>query len=62
MKEVIYPPCKRCGESHGMGIETMETGEVEPINLCKNCSFYGKVITLTEPVIFIGNNENEEEE
>jgi len=31
MSEVIYPPCKYCGKSHGMGVEDMETGKIEPI-------------------------------
>lgn len=34
-----YPPCKYCGASHGMGIETMETGEIEPVDVCKDCLF-----------------------
>ena len=37
--ELIYPPCKKCGNSHGMGIENMETGEIEPIDICKKCLF-----------------------
>lgn len=39
MKEVVYPPCRKCGKSHGMGIETMATGEIEPIDLCRDCLF-----------------------
>jgi len=39
MSEVIYPPCRKCGASHGMGIENMETGIIEPIDLCRDCLF-----------------------
>lgn len=35
----IYPPCKYCGATHGMGIDNMETGEIEPIDVCKDCLF-----------------------
>jgi len=35
----IYPPCKKCGASHGMGLENMETGEIEPIEYCRSCLF-----------------------
>lgn len=36
---VVYPPCRKCGASHGMGIETMSTGKIEPMDLCKDCLF-----------------------
>lgn len=36
-KEIIYPPCKKCGASHGMGIEDMKTGEITPLDLCREC-------------------------
>ena len=36
---VEYPLCRKCGASHGMGIEDMETGKIEPIDLCKSCLF-----------------------
>jgi hypothetical protein len=39
MTEIIYPPCKYCGKSHGMGIEDMATGKIEPIDICKDCLF-----------------------
>lgn len=32
-----YPPCKKCGKSHGMGIEDTRTGEITPIDLCYDC-------------------------
>jgi hypothetical protein len=34
---VEYPPCKYCGASHGMGIEEMATGKIEPIDICYDC-------------------------
>ena len=39
MSEVIYPPCKYCGATHGMGIENMETGVIEPMDVCRDCLF-----------------------
>ena len=36
---IEYPLCKYCGASHGMGIETIETGEITPIDICKDCLF-----------------------
>jgi hypothetical protein len=38
---IEYPPCKKCGKSHGMGIENMETGEITPIDLCNKCLWSG---------------------
>jgi hypothetical protein len=35
--DVIYPPCKYCGASHGMGIEEMATGKIEPMDICSKC-------------------------
>lgn len=40
VNETIYPPCKKCGASHGMGIEEMSTGIIKPIDLCYNCLFF----------------------
>lgn len=34
-----YPSCKYCGTKHGMGIEDMATGEITPIDVCKDCLF-----------------------
>ena len=31
--------CIKCGELHGMGIENMETHDVEPIEYCRECLF-----------------------
>jgi len=39
MNEIIYPPCKKCGASHGMGWEEMETGKITPIDICRNWLF-----------------------
>lgn len=35
--ETVYPPCKKCGASHGMGIENMETGHIEPLDIWYDC-------------------------
>lgn len=46
---VIYPPCRKCGKSHGMGIEDMATGEIEPIDVCYECLWEGfKINPLSE--------------
>jgi hypothetical protein len=39
MNPIIYPPCKKCGANHGMGIEDMKTGKITPIDICKECLF-----------------------
>lgn len=36
-----YPPCKKCGASHGMGIEETATGNITPIDLCYDCLWEG---------------------
>lgn len=38
---LVYPPCKKCGKSHGMGIEEMATGKIDPIDLCYDCLWEG---------------------
>ncbi len=43
MNDIIYPPCKKCGAAHGMGIENMETGVIEPLDICKNCLWMGTI-------------------
>ena len=40
-KEVIYPPCRKCGKTHGMGIENIQTGEITPLELCYDCLWEG---------------------
>lgn len=39
MNTIEYPPCRKCGAIHGMGIEDMETGEITPIDICETCLF-----------------------
>ena len=46
--DVIYPPCKKCGASHGMGIEDMNTGVITAIDICREC--------LWEPLQMYVNN------
>ncbi len=36
---IEYPPCKKCGANHGMGIEDMQTGVITPIDTCRDCLF-----------------------
>jgi hypothetical protein len=33
----VYPNCKKCGASHGMGIETTSMGKIEPLDMCNKC-------------------------
>ena len=50
-ENLIYPPCKICGKSHGMGIEERETGKIEPIDLCYDCLWGGvKFNVITEKI------------
>lgn len=46
MDDLIYPPCKKCGASHGMGIENMETGVIEPIDMCRDCLWIGTAVPI----------------
>ncbi len=46
MSEVIYPPCKKCGASHHMGVENMETGHIEPMDICKECLWFGTYVPI----------------
>jgi hypothetical protein len=41
MSELIFPPCKKCGKSHSMGVENRETGEITPMDICKDCLWMG---------------------
>ena len=61
-EEIIYPPCKICGKSHGMGIEERETGKIEPIDLCYDCLWGGvKFNVITENVFSeLSSNPTEE--
>jgi len=52
MSKIIYPPCKKCEASHRMGIENMETGEIEPIDLCKNCLWFGTFHPINYQITF----------
>lgn len=45
-----YAPCKHCGNAHRMGIENMETGEIEPIDICHTC-LYGSYIIPSSDII-----------
>jgi len=42
--------CVKCGSESGMGmgIETMETGEIEPLDICRDCLF-GKPKFIIDP-------------
>lgn len=42
--------CKKCGAKHGMGIEDMATGTIEPIDLCGNCLMIGTCKPITHQV------------
>ncbi len=44
---VEYPPCRKCGAAHGMGIKEMATGKIEPLDLCYNC--FWKIEVGLEP-------------
>lgn len=46
-----YPPCKKCGAIHEMGIEDMERGIITPIDVCSKCLFQSPNYTKT-PIVF----------
>ena len=58
MKMIEYPPCKYCGARHGMGIENIETGEIEPLDICKECLWKDSHINpVTEQIILKSEEE-----
>lgn len=48
---IEYPPCKKCGKSHKMALENMKTGEIEPLDVCRDCLFFGSIVPLTDQII-----------
>lgn len=50
---IEYPPCKKCGKSHGMGIEEMNTGIITPIDVCYDCRWNSNYIAekTIQPVL-----------
>lgn len=60
-KQLFYPPCKKCGCAHGMGIEDMETGVITPIDICRKCLWEPLQIYLNnDPVMLIDQKELDE--
>jgi hypothetical protein len=57
MKMIEYPPCKYCGASHGMGIENMKTGEIKPLDICKECLWKDSHINPVTDQIIIQTEE-----
>lgn len=57
MSKVIYPPCKHCGKSHGMGVEEMETGKITPMDICYDCLWSGVSFNQLEEQIELDNME-----
>jgi len=55
--EVIYPPCKKCGVTHRMSIKNMETGDIEPLDICYNCVFFGEYKPLKKQVVLDANEK-----
>lgn len=43
-----YPPCKKCGASHGMGVKNMRTGKIDPLDKCYDC-FWEDAFVYTPP-------------
>ncbi len=60
---VEYPPCRKCGASHGMGIEEMSTGKIEPIDLCSPCLWsnlvYKPPVAIDRPPVAIDMKASE---
>lgn len=46
----VYPPCRKCGAAHGMGIENMETGHIEPMDICYDCLWMGQYKLLATQI------------
>jgi hypothetical protein len=51
MTDLVYPPCKYCGNNHGMGVKNTDTGEIKPIDICAHCLFYANIDPLTDQVV-----------
>ena len=39
-----YPPCKKCGASHGMGLKDRRTGKIKPLDKCRDCFWEGAFV------------------
>ena len=52
-QQVEYPPCRKCGAAHGMGLKDRRTGKIEPLDKCYNCFWKDAFIykPITEQVI-----------
>jgi len=50
VSEVIYPPCKKCGAAHKMGVEEMATGKITPMDICYNCLWFAEMKPITEKI------------
>lgn len=49
-QEVEYPPCRKCGAAHKMGVKERATGKIDPLDLCYDCFFIGVWTPITEQV------------
>lgn len=36
-QEVTYPPCRKCGKLHCMGVKEESTGKIDPMDICYDC-------------------------
>jgi hypothetical protein len=53
-------PCKKCGKQHGLCLETMSTGHMEPLDICSECLFAPPNYPKREGIMInIGAHENE---
>ncbi len=56
-EKIIYPPCKQCGKSHGMGVEDMQSGEITPIDLCYDCLWSGLEFKSLQEQVKLSDSE-----
>ena len=54
-KDIVYPPCKKCGKSHGIGIKDMSTGHIQPLDLCYDCLWSGLIYNPINEQITLKN-------
>ncbi len=59
MSGIIFPLCKECGASHRMCIENMETGHIEPIDICYDCLWFGHILPVNYQITLRDHEEND---
>jgi hypothetical protein len=52
-----YPLFRKCGASHGMSMENIQTGEIEPLDICSTCLWEGNTFKF-DPYLTLETKED----